>query len=124
MRDSTFLWVIKFNPEKQEEADLYIPAPPSFGGGWMKTRTEDEFDRQMLKYLGHIQDICENIKDQCAEETPENIAEAEDYLKKVKEVNHKLGDLDALFQKFNDFLKKLNKPPPPDLPKGDQPRHP
>lgn len=121
MQDSKFLWIIKFNPQKQEEADLYIPAPPSFGGGWMKTHSNDELNDEALHYLSHIQEICEKIKDDCKDQRPENVAEAEEYLKKVKDVNHKLDDLEDLFKKFNDFLKRLNTPPPPDLPKGDDP---
>lgn len=115
MQDSKFIWIIKFNPQKQDEADLYIPAPPSFGGGWMKTRSEEEMDTEAMNYLTHIQQICEKIKEECQTQNPEDVAEAEEYLRKVKDVNHKLQDLDDLFRKFNDFLKRLNNPPPKEL---------
>ena len=118
MTGSKFLWIIKFNPEKQDEADLYIPSPPSMGAQWMKTRTPDDAEDEAIDYLSHIQEICEKIKDECQTQSPEDVAEAEEYLKKVKNVNNKLSDLEDLFKKFNDFLKRLNNPPPTDLPSG------
>lgn len=121
MEDSRFLWIIKFNPQKQEEADLYIPAPPSFGDEWMKTGSQDDLNDEAMRYLGHIQEICEKIKGECNTQNPEDVAEAEEYLKKAKKVKNKLGDLEELFKKFNAFLKRLNNPSPPDFPRGDDP---
>lgn len=112
MRDSNFVWIIKFNPKKQGEADLYIPAPPSFGGNWMKVRNDQEPGAEGLEWLAQIQEICEKIKDECEEQNPRDAAEAQEYLDRIKDVNHKLEDLDELFKKFNDFLKRLSNPPP------------
>lgn len=109
MRDHKYLWIIKFNSQAPGEADLYIPAPPSFGDTWMKAVSPEAVDSEALAHLLRLEEICQKI--QRDRGNLEAAAEAGEYLKEAQNVNAKLHDLEKLFKKFNEFLKRLSRPP-------------
>jgi hypothetical protein len=109
------IWYIQFYAKDDtghQEADLYIPTPPSEKNRWMNTRNFAEKNQKAIEHLRTIEKMCKELKKECIENTNALHEELKDPIKETPpEMGKKLKNLEILFNKFNAILKWLNKPP-------------
>lgn len=106
------IWILQFNYRKPAEKsdwyvnpqiDFIIPAPTG-GNNWMRALSKK--DKEALKRLNSIQELCNGMKKECEKE----VAKSDVSKSEEKDVAKKINNLEEMIKRFNELIKRLQNP--------------
>jgi hypothetical protein len=105
-------WILRFKKGEEAETlskkpavDFLIPSPLGHNQ-WMVALDQSSLD--ILGSLGHIQQICDDIRKECQQE----VKEPEEFIDKAKKVSADLSTLDVWLRRFKEIMKRFKNLPP------------